>query len=74
MAESMETVVDLEDISDLATHVLKIVSPWTEEKLDITVSEYTTDGDSRIGWKELYIVTVAGFGVVGWLDSLPPSR
>ena len=30
---------------------------------------YTQDGDPRRGWKELWIVSVEGYGVCGWADS-----
>lgn len=67
--ESMATCVELKDRAALLFYISKLLSPWakvTDESLH--VSKYNTNGDSRIDWKELYIVSVDGYGVIGWTN------
>ena len=41
--------------------------PVTFENL--RAKKYTKIGDPRRGWKELWIVSIEGYGVAGWADS-----
>lgn len=70
LEESMATSVVLPSRHALLLHIRNLLWKYnfylTDEALHI--KKYTKDGDARIGWKELYIVTVSHFGVIGWTN------
>lgn len=70
LAESMETLVELSDRAALVAYCQKLLSPFQFEftDADVTVTQYTPDGDARIGWGQLYIVHIKDYGVMGWTD------
>jgi len=72
LIESMETLVDLPDRTALIDHCRKLLAPFKFEfnatALKVTpyfVMDGNTilRGNDRIGWKEVYIVTIDGYGV-----------
>lgn len=65
LKDSMATVIRVNTRDELLMYLTPIVAPipLTAERLNI---EYYTF-DDRIGW-ETYIVTVMGYGVVGFTD------
>ena len=72
LEESMATCITLPSRHALLLHLRKLLLPFfvyvTDEKLHIR--EYNKGrGDARIGWSELYIVTIDGFGVIGWTNA-----
>ncbi|CAN5951012.1 unnamed protein product [Sphagnum jensenii] len=69
--ESMKTLVLLFDRAALVKHIHDLLYPWNidVEDRDVKVERYNNGrGDPRIGWGDLYIVTVKDFGVIGWTD------
>lgn len=73
LAESMETVVNLVGRKELVEHTHKLLWLWGVDVRDedVKVEKYTDNGDARIGWSEVYIVTLTGYGVVGFTDGDP---
>lgn len=41
------------------------------EASHLTFREYSEDGDRRIKWDKLYIVTLQNWGVIGFSDGNP---
>jgi hypothetical protein len=66
----MKTLVELKDTEELETYLLKLWNPLGVDEVDLKIEEYTSDGDPRIGWDKLYIVSDSKLGVIGWLDSV----
>lgn len=70
LQESMKTVVDLQDRAGLIEYIRKLLDGWGVTVTDDTVDlvKYNDHGDARIGWDELYVVTIKWFGVIGWAN------
>ena len=68
LADSMKTVVELEPTTEALREHLRL-KPWLNAELPIKVEPYYMQPDERIGWPHTYIVTVDGFGAVGFTDS-----
>lgn len=66
----METLVELDDINALIKHCEKLLEPYNLhlDVKELSVDPYSMGGDDRIGWKEVYIVTLDGYGVLGFTD------
>ena len=72
LGESLETCVEVETLADLEKHIVKVFYPFGDiDPSLIQFTKYCKDGDFRIGWKELYIVTCPSWGVLGWTDFDP---
>jgi hypothetical protein len=78
LAESMETVVELKGRAALVAHLAGTwpfnqgLSGLDAERLDsVKVERIHEDGDARIGWKEVWIVVLPDFGVLGFTDGDP---
>jgi hypothetical protein len=71
LAESMETMVEFQDKQALVAHLRYLLRPFNfrVEDKDVAARLYSTSGDQRIGWEKVYVVTVHGYGVVGFSDS-----
>jgi hypothetical protein len=74
LAESMETMVELPSTREaLIAHLAKT---WpfnrgvAERLASVTVKRYH-GADDRIGWKEVWIVVLPDFGVLGFTDGDP---
>ncbi len=73
LAESMETVVEVETKADLAAHMRSKLAPFgfNFEDADLMVKPYGENGlpmhDERIGW-DTYVVTIEGYGVAGFTN------
>jgi hypothetical protein len=68
LEESMATVVELKNRDELTGYIRGLLYSWPSVKADaelISVELYEGNGDPRIGWKEVYIVTLEGYGVLG---------
>jgi hypothetical protein len=70
LAESMETLVELPDRAALVAYCKKLLTDWQFDVKDndVVVEQYTPNGDKRIGWDQLYIVSITGYGVMGFTD------
>ena len=70
LAESMETLVEVDSKRALVAHIQKLLSPYrvTVADDDVQASLYGSSGDGRIGWEKVYVVTVNGYGVIGFSD------
>jgi hypothetical protein len=71
LSESMKTVVEVQNIDDLAAQISKqymanIVASDLEIKL------YDERPDDRIGWKQTYLVTLFGHAI-GFMNDMPKS-
>jgi hypothetical protein len=71
LAESMQTVVEVEDFNALLDHLHKLAEPWQPNvppmNADTVHVEPYGGVDERIGW-DTYIVTLKGYGVLGFTD------
>lgn len=69
-AESMATQVELADYHALLVHVAKLLQAWGPIPLGtrLNVEPYSKDDrDSR--WADTFVVTVPGYGVVGFVNA-----
>ena len=78
LKDSMATCVTVADTAALMAHIADIFQepmmrgfPYLPEK--VHVSEYDREPDSRIGWARTYIVTIDGYGVLGFTDEAAHS-
>lgn len=70
LSESMETVVDLPNAADaLAAHIGGLGLPGMGEVADRLELEPYGD-DARIGWHNVRLVNVTGWGAVGFLGEV----
>lgn len=74
LKDSMRTCVTLENTAALMAHIAGIFQepmmrlfPYKAEK--VHVSEYYMQPDDRTGWPNTYIVTIEGYGVLGFTDT-----
>ena len=82
LAESMDTLVTFHPPNErdkMIAYIRGLLWPFDHLVIakDVKLRQYTPDGDKRIGWDQLYIVTLEGYGVVGFTDGPcdpPPSR
>lgn len=68
LEDSMTTVIELKDRKDLIAHCDRIFPdcrPIQSDHLQFTAC----GSDERIGWNETYIVTLRGWGVLGFTNS-----
>lgn len=72
--ESMKTLVELEGWEALIQHCRDILArqpvPVVVTTDLLKVELYSDFPDTQSGWSRTYIVTVRGWGVVGFTDSL----
>lgn len=71
LADSMKTLVELPDRVALVEHCRKLLAPFRFQfdAATLEVQPYGIGrGDDRIGWKKIYIVTIKGYGVIGFTD------
>jgi hypothetical protein len=71
--ESMETCVEIANYAQLLDHIGNIFKdpPLNNFKFDprqVHISSYSMSPDTRIGWEHTYIVTIDGYGVLGFTD------
>jgi hypothetical protein len=79
LAESLETMVELPPTREALIAHLATTWPFysglpeldTARLEGVTVRRYHEGGDERIGWKEVWIVVLPGFGVLGFTDGDP---
>lgn len=66
--ESMMTLVELPDRPALVAHVEKLLRPYYFQEVDSRLRVDPYGRDTRIGWENLHIVILKGYGVVGFTD------
>lgn len=67
--DSMATLVVVDGKKGLVAHIKKLLKSYIDvSSSDVLVSLYGSSGDARIGWEKVYIVTVKGYGVIGFSD------
>lgn len=66
--ESMETCVELDDRADLVAHMRRQLAHYYFEFEDAQLKVEPYAIDKRIGWLDTHIVTIDGYGVVGFTD------
>lgn len=76
--ESMATCIDLADYDALLAHLKSLLRPWQGAlQEDVTPEsvrvELYSGADDRIGWKQTWMVTLRGYGVLGFTDMPPHS-
>lgn len=64
--DSLATLRELHTFDDLVHHLNATCLGFEVRPSAIDIKPYLADG--RIGWLDQHIVTVAGFGVVGFTD------
>ena len=70
LAESMETVRTFASVDAVKRHIARDLKPFVDVAPGaIHARRYSKDGDPRIGWQDLFIVTIDGYGVAGFADS-----
>lgn len=76
LAESMETLVVMEDWNELAEYCKTKLSEWMFNIRieDVSVKPYADNPDTRIGWDKTYIVMVEGWGPFGFTDKDVPRN
>jgi hypothetical protein len=71
LAEAMEMLVTLDSRADLVAHIQQLMKPWGLDVMPEQVKLAFYGGpDKRIGWAATYVVTVKGYGVIGFADAL----
>jgi hypothetical protein len=67
---SMETARTFASVDDAKQHIVQDLKPHIDVASDsIRARRYGKDGDPRIGWQDLFIITIDGYGVIGFADS-----
>ncbi len=70
--DAMAEMVELPDRAALVALLHADLRRWpTLDHLsaeNLTVEPYGSDGDPRVGWKQLFIVHLDGYGVLGFTD------
>ena len=70
LAESMETVGTFASVDDVKRHIAQDLAHFIDVAPDaIHARRYSKDGDPRIGWQDLFIITIDGYGAIGFADS-----
>ena len=70
LAESMETVVELEDRAALDAHIATLLKPWGKIVTPDQIHSKWYCLDPRIGW-DTWIITVKDYGVMGFTNGDP---
>lgn len=66
----METARTFASVDDAKQHIVQDLKPHIDVASDsIRARRYGKDGDPRIGWQDLFIITIDGYGVIGFADS-----
>ena len=70
LAESMETVGTFASVDAVKRHIAQDLAHFIDVAPDaIHARRYSKDGDPRIGWQDLFIITIDGYGAIGFADS-----
>lgn len=70
LVESMEEMIEVDGRAGLVAHLKKDFRPWPDldgRAEQIKVEPYYGD-DDRIGWKNVHIITLYGYGVIGFCE------
>jgi len=71
LAESLALTVEVNGRDGLLDHIRKELAPWPSapphDWKHITIQPYYGD-DDRIGWKDVHIITLDGYGVLGFCE------
>lgn len=73
LADSMETVVEFDGRHELLEHLRHELAPWPTAPAvtESTVHIRPYGDDKRIGWEDVHIVTLDGYGVMGFCEGRP---
>ena len=71
LAESMDTVVELEGRNALLRHCQELLAPYqfNFEPEALKVEPYSREPDTRIDWDQTYVVKIDDYGVMGFTNS-----
>jgi hypothetical protein len=68
LASSMAKAIEVEGRSGLLAQLRSELDPWlTFDDNAVKIEPYGGD-DNRIGWKNVHIITLDGFGVLGFCE------
>lgn len=70
LADSMAEVIEIDGRARLIDHLRKDFAPWPDldgRAEQIKIAPYGGD-DDRIGWRNVHIITLDGYGVVGFCE------
>jgi hypothetical protein len=70
LADSVALTVEVDGRAGLINHLRGELGPWTGTALmpdTVRITAYGGD-DDRIGWKNVHIVTIDGYGVMGFCE------
>lgn len=67
--KSMKTVVELKDIDELVKYISDMLQPFGMSVTPDSLHTQPYGYDNRIDW-ETYIVTLDGYGVVGFIKGI----
>jgi hypothetical protein len=67
LAESMKTVVEVDGRAGLLAHIRRLFSDFGPKFADEQLHITAYGDDDRIDWQDIYIVTIDGYGVVGFM-------
>lgn len=72
--ESMKTVIDVDGFNGLAAHIREKFIDFgpTFDDSQLKIKAYGGD-DARIGWRDVHIVTIDGYGVVSFCEGPIPN-
>jgi hypothetical protein len=69
LAESMETMIEVKDRDELILHLKAQLDRWDFHfNSDEVKIEPYSGMDKRIGWDTTYIVSLPGYGVLGFTN------
>lgn len=69
LADAMAEAVEVADGAELLAHIRKLFADFGPDFKDDQLRAAAFYGDDdRIGWKNVHIVTIDGYGVVGFTD------
>lgn len=71
LEESILTMVLFRTKKGLISHCQELLRPFGMEVTDVLIKPYSSRPDKRVGWKRTFIVTVEGYGVIGFTNSDP---
>jgi len=70
LADSIKTLVELKGRDDLVKHCQSLLGQdFVFEPSALKVEPYGSGGDERIGWEHVFVVTIEGYGVIGFTDA-----
>ncbi|MDP2618619.1 MAG: hypothetical protein Q8P46_00340 [Hyphomicrobiales bacterium] len=71
LSDSLATQREFQDREEVTRHVIDLLKAQGTGEVPAGLVSFTPYGgdDQRIGWKDVHIVEVTGYGVVGFVDN-----